>query len=817
MKTIKHIIVAILLLTTICMHAQVGIGTKNPDPSSALDITSTNKGLLIPRVALTGLTDKITINEPANSLLVYNTAIAGSNASAVTPGYYYWNGTTWVKFVSTSSLDFRRIESNFFSKNVDGSFGNKDDTGINNIFLGTFTRIEELTRTGTVPGSKNTTGGNNIFIGSKAGIVNTTGNNNLFMGYRSGLSNVTGNSNIFMGPGAGNRNITGSFNLFMGELAGFRNYSNNNVFLGYEAGTKNTTGANNNFIGSQAGNRNETGVSNSFLGFRAGYSNTAGDFNTFSGNEAGFGNTTGDSNTFLGNNTAKYNTTGSGNIAIGDDAGNHVSGGRDRNKESSNSIFLGKETKSGASNATNEIVIGDSAEGAGTNTVTLGNTKITDTYLHGNTFVLGTSAQLSIGTPSPDASSVLDISSNNKGLLIPRIALVNGLDQSTIERPTKSLLVYNTATAGQFNLAITPGYYFWKDTGAGWTRLISENDLGFRLIGDSYFSKNSNGSFTTNGNSDEGNRNIFLGEDTGIRTTEGANNIFMGYQSGRANTKGDNNIFMGNLSGTANTEGGNNIFTGFSAGKGNTTGDNNIFMGNLSGAANTEGKNNVFLGSTTGLKNTTGGFNTFLGNDAALNNKTGSDNVAIGNNAGNLVSGGINQNQESSSSVFLGNRTKSGASNSTNEIVIGDSAEGVGTNTVTIGNTEITDTYLRGNIFVSGTQKITPDYVFEKYYNGFSSLKEDYKMMSLKKVAAFTRKNKHLPGVLSAKEVKKQGGVILNHETTINLEKIEELFLHAIAQEKELEAKDKKIKELESSLSIQQKELEKIKAFLKLK
>ncbi len=69
------------------------------DASAALDVTSANKGVLLPRVALTGTGDVTTVSSPATSLLVYNTA----SVSDVTPGYYYYNGTVWVKLTDSGS------------------------------------------------------------------------------------------------------------------------------------------------------------------------------------------------------------------------------------------------------------------------------------------------------------------------------------------------------------------------------------------------------------------------------------------------------------------------------------------------------------------------------------------------------------------------------------------------------------------------------------------------------------------------------------------------------------------------------------------
>lgn len=60
-----------------------------------LDVASSNKGVLIPRVSLTSTADISTIVSPATSLLVYNTSTIGTPPNNVSPGYYYWTGTKW--------------------------------------------------------------------------------------------------------------------------------------------------------------------------------------------------------------------------------------------------------------------------------------------------------------------------------------------------------------------------------------------------------------------------------------------------------------------------------------------------------------------------------------------------------------------------------------------------------------------------------------------------------------------------------------------------------------------------------------------------
>lgn len=96
---LKSFVCLLCLLTAKTSFAQnVGISATSsftPDASAGLDVSYTNKGLLVPRVALTATNAAGPISSPATSLLVYNTATAGTSPNNVIPGYYYWNGTTW--------------------------------------------------------------------------------------------------------------------------------------------------------------------------------------------------------------------------------------------------------------------------------------------------------------------------------------------------------------------------------------------------------------------------------------------------------------------------------------------------------------------------------------------------------------------------------------------------------------------------------------------------------------------------------------------------------------------------------------------------
>ncbi|GHC65720.1 hypothetical protein [Ulvibacter litoralis] len=99
MKSTIYINLLVYLLIITSGIAQVGINTTSPANGALLDVHSSNKGLLIPRVALSSTNDTSTITPSATvGLLVYNTVTAGALPIQVTPGFYYWNGTQWLRF-----------------------------------------------------------------------------------------------------------------------------------------------------------------------------------------------------------------------------------------------------------------------------------------------------------------------------------------------------------------------------------------------------------------------------------------------------------------------------------------------------------------------------------------------------------------------------------------------------------------------------------------------------------------------------------------------------------------------------------------------
>jgi len=109
----KKLIYFFLLITT-GAFAQTGIGTTTPNASAKLDVSATDRGFLPPRVALTAANTFAPItgtSSAAAGLLVYNTSTAGTAPNNVVPGYYYWNGTSWIQLSGGLLIDNSKTAS----------------------------------------------------------------------------------------------------------------------------------------------------------------------------------------------------------------------------------------------------------------------------------------------------------------------------------------------------------------------------------------------------------------------------------------------------------------------------------------------------------------------------------------------------------------------------------------------------------------------------------------------------------------------------------------------------------------------------------
>ena len=211
-----------------------------------------------------------------------------------------------------------------------------------------------------------TTGTFNTAVGFLSLSSDTEGQFNTAVGAGALLANVgdpssgTGVENTATGAGALLSNTTGNQNTATGAFALLSNTDGaRNNAVGARTLASNVTGIFNNAVGSFSLSANTNGVSNNAFGDEALSSNTSGDHNTAIGDRA-FNLNTGDGNTACGNVTL-FNNTGSNNTALGNLAGSSLTFG-------DNNIDIGYN------------VFGVAGE---SNTIRIGNTDITDTFIGG--------------------------------------------------------------------------------------------------------------------------------------------------------------------------------------------------------------------------------------------------------------------------------------------------------------------------------------------------------------------------------------------------------------------------------------------------
>jgi hypothetical protein len=251
------------------------------------------------------------------------------------------------------------------------------------------------------------------------------------------------------------------------------------------------------------------------------------------------------------------------------------------------------------------------------------------------------SIAISQGDAEPHASAILDIQSNTKGVLVPRLT---GAQRTAITSPATGLLVFDIDSGD-----------FWFYNGTVWTSLSSsdkimdadgdtrvhteesadEDKIRFDVGGTEamVLGKNAEGSLCVDLPSTA--RTTIIGSEAGMQNvlslgSDGTDNTFLGYASGRENTSGKNNTFLGIQSGRNTNTGDGNTAIGAKAFYSNTTGSQNTTLGYETLHLNTSGHYNTALGYRTMFNNISGQQNTGVGPQALFYNTSGSFNTAMG-------------------------------------------------------------------------------------------------------------------------------------------------------------------------------------------
>ena len=340
------------------------------------------------------------------------------------------------------------------------------------------------------------------------------------------------------------------------------------------------------------------------------------------------------------------------------------------------------------------------------------------------------------GSP-PTASAMLDVKSTTKGMLSPRMTLVQ---RNAILSPATGLLVYQTDN--------NPGYYFYN--GSVWTQLAAGG-------GSSYWSLNGNNIFNSNTG------NVGIGTNTPVYPLTIQTPI---NTTGWVHIGGADSIIVGEAIG------------GVSAAIG--TFSNHALRLN---AGTGGGKMSIYpTGEIVVGDNNAGSFGKF--SVQTLNNSYGISHLGEG---GNILatriggtSAGIGTFSNTNMRIFA---------NGVSAIFIGS-----GTNNVGIGidfptnKLEVNGTIRSKEVVVENVN--WPDYVFNT----------QYKLTSLDSIRNFIEQNKHLPNIPSAAEVEKNGLHIGDTQKRM-MEKIEELTLYMIEVNEQIKNSKEEIDALKDKIA----------------
>ena len=311
----KHVFyLSVLFLLNLALNftgfSQVGIGIEIPDASSMLDITSTTKGFLTPRMTTAQRTTLGTI--AVDGLLVYDTDFHA---------YFYYRGgdiNAWeIQLSYNTGWSLTGNGGTNSSVNFIGTTDGQDLVfKVNNQNAGRLSSSSFTTLFGYQAGDANIAG-HNTFVGWAAGKANTSGDNNIAYGCEALSQNTKGSTNIAVGFKALSANTTAGNNVAVGNGAlSLQSYSNG----GFSYSTYNTAIGIEALYTNQPAGTGSSGSNNTATGYRSLFLNTTGSRNVANGGNALYSNTVGPENSAFGFNALQYNTVAGNNVAVGNHA-----------------------------------------------------------------------------------------------------------------------------------------------------------------------------------------------------------------------------------------------------------------------------------------------------------------------------------------------------------------------------------------------------------------------------------------------------------------------------------------------------------------